>query len=287
MRHFIPFIFCVLAVVLAPSCSTTVIPVDQLPADSTITNVELENYINRTYIALLNRKPSDAELATALGQLDVDRYDREIRSTYVLGLQVRPSSKWAAWQFLSDRLIDGIDTARIYSDQEWFQERYDNASSPGDAAWWGMLLNKSVNHINAMHGWFEGDTSYTNLCSWMVRLYSYDEINAGTENFVVSIYQHFFHRYPTDIELQQASDMVNNQWGLLYGKNGNSKADFLSIIFSSGEYEQGMVISLFESYYNRTPNTNETLKYLDLIQQNWTRTELQRYILTSSEYVNS
>ena len=60
-----------------------------------------ENYINRTYIALLNRKPSDVELATALGQLDVDRYDREIRNMYILGLQNRPTSKWAAWQFLT------------------------------------------------------------------------------------------------------------------------------------------------------------------------------------------
>ena len=38
----------------------------------------------------------------------------------------------------------------------------------------------------------------------------------GTENFVVSIYQHFYHRYPTDHELEQASDMVDRQWGLLY-----------------------------------------------------------------------
>ena len=287
MRHLILFILVLFGVLFTPSCSSTVVPVDGMPADSTITNVELENYINRTYIALLNRKPSDVELTTAVGQLDVDRYDRNIRSTYVLGLQVQPSAKWASWQFLSDRLVDGVDTATIYGDRDWYQDRVDNAASPGDAAWWAMLLGKSEDHIDAMHGWFDGDTSYTSLTSWMVRLYNYDEINAGTENFVVSIYQHFFHRYPTDVELEQASEMVDHQWGILYGTNGNSKADFLQIIFSSGEYEQGMIISLFESYYNRTPSTDEVLKYVDLLNQGWTRTELQRYILSSSEYVNS
>ena len=87
MRHLTFLIFALFGVILTPSCSTTVVPVDGMPADSTITNIELENYINRTYIALLNRKPSDVELTTAVGQLDVDRYDRSIRSTYVLGLQ--------------------------------------------------------------------------------------------------------------------------------------------------------------------------------------------------------
>ena len=119
---------------------------------------------------------------------------------YILGLQNRPTSKWAAWQFLSDRLVDGVDTGSVYDDRDWFQEQYDNASSPA------MLLGgecflKIEQSYKCNARLVRGDTSYTALSSWMVRLYNYDEINAGTENFVVSIYQHFFHRYPTDVEV--------------------------------------------------------------------------------------
>lgn len=277
----------VLFALLASCGNDTIIPVDNLPVDSTITQIELENYINRTHIALLNRKPSENELAVSIQQLNIDPYNRNIRDSYVSNIQSMQRSKWAVWQFLSNRILDGIDTADMNSGVLLYQYRVDNSGTQNEKDYWQGLLDRVLGNITALDGWYAGDTAYGDLISWMVRLPVYDEINMGTENFVVSMYQHFYHRYPTNHELEQASRMVDRQWGLLYGTNGNSKVDFLGIFLESGEFKQGIIINQFESYLGRIPNTTETDKFLNHLNAGWDILRLQRYILTSSEYVNA
>ena len=275
-----------LSLLLASCARDNIVPVDNLPADSTITQIELENYINKTHIALLNRKPTQAELTQSLQQLDVDRYNRSIRDTYVLGIQDLDRSKWAIWQFLSDRILDGIDTTQVRESADIFQYRVDNSGTQNEKDYWQWLLDRTNNNLVALEGWYSQDSTYSSLVGWMVRMPIYDEINMGTENFVVSIYQHFYHRYPTDHELTQASKMVDRQWGLLYGVNGNSKADFLNIFLNQGEFQQGLIINAFESYLNRIPTTIESDKHHHHLNNGWDYLKLQRYLLTSSEFIN-
>ena len=272
---------------LLASCGRdTFVPVDNLPADSTITQVELENYINRTHIALLNRKPTASEFAQSLQQLDINRYDRGIRDAYITNIQDMQRSKWAVWQFLSDRILDGTDTADVYWSAQWYQERVNNSGTQNEQDYWQGLLDRTNNNIATLNGWYSNDSTYDALIAWMVRMPVYDEINMGTENFVVSIYQHFYHRYPTDHELEQASDMVDRQWALLYGGNGNSKADFIEIFTAQGEFKQGIIINVFESYLNRLPTTAESDRFLDHLSNDWDYQQLQRYLLTASELGN-
>jgi hypothetical protein len=275
-----------LSLLLVICARDNIVPVDNLPADSTITQIELENYINKTHIALLNRKPTQAELSQSLQQLDVDRYNRSIRDAYVSGIQDLDRSKWAIWQFLSDRILDGIDTTQVRESADIFQYRVDNSGTQNEKDYWQWLLDRTNNNLVALEGWYNQDSTYNTLVGWMVRMPIYDEINMGTENFVVSIYQHFYHRYPTDHELTQASKMVDRQWGLLYGVNGNSKADFLNIFLNQGEFQQGLIINAFESYLNRIPTTIESDKYHDHLNNSWDYLRLQRYLLTSSEFIN-
>jgi hypothetical protein len=275
-----------LSLLLASCARDNIVPVDNLPADSTITQIELENYINKTHIALLNRKPTQAELTQSLQQLDVDRYNRSIRDTYVLGIQDLDRSKWAIWQFLSDRILDGIDTTQVRESADIFQYRVVNSGTQNEKDYWQWLLDRTNNNLVALEGWYNQDSTYNTLVGWMVRMPIYDEINMGTENFVVSIYQHFYHRYPTDHELTQASKMVDRQWGLLYGVNGNSKADFLNIFLNQGEFQQGLIINAFESYLNRIPTTIESDKHHHHLNNGWDYLKLQRYLLTSSEFIN-
>lgn len=275
-----------ISLLLASCGRDTIIPVDNLPADSTITQVELENYINRTHIALLNRKPTASEFTQSIQQLDINRYDRAIRDAYITNIQDMQRSKWAVWQFLSDRILDGTDTADVYWSAQWYQQRVDNSGTQNEQDYWQGLLDRTNNNIATLNGWYSNDSTYDALIAWMVRMPVYDEINMGTENFVVSIYQHFYHRYPTDHELEQASDMVDRQWALLYGANGNSKADFIEIFTAQGEFKQGIIINVFESYLNRLPTTAESDRFLDHLSNDWDYQQLQRYLLTASEFVN-
>ena len=286
MSHRIILCFFGISVLLASCGRDTIVPVDNFPADSTITQVELENYINRTHIALLNRKPTASEFSQSIQQLDINRYDRDIRDAYITSIQDMQRSRWAVWQFLSDRILDGTDTADVYWSAQRYQQRVNNSSTQTEQDYWQGLLDRTNNNIVTLNGWYSNDSTFDALIGWMVRMPVYDEINMGTENFVVSIYQHFYHRYPTDHELEQASDMVDRQWGLLYGTNGNSKADFIGIFTTQGEFKQGIIINVFESYLNRLPTTVESDRFLNHLSNGWDYQKLQRYLLTDSEFVN-
>ncbi len=286
MSHRIILCFFGISMLLASCGRDTIVPVDNFPADSTITQVELENYINRTHIALLNRKPTASEFSQSIQQLDINRYDRDIRDAYITSIQDMQRSRWAVWQFLSDRILDGTDTADVYWSAQRYQQRVNNSSTQTEQDYWQGLLDRTNNNIVTLNGWYSNDSTFDALIGWMVRMPVYDEINMGTENFVVSIYQHFYHRYPTDHELEQASDMVDRQWGLLYGTNGNSKADFIGIFTTQGEFKQGIIINVFESYLNRLPTTFETDRFLNHLSNGWDYQKLQRYLLTDSEFVN-
>ena len=286
MSHRIILCFFGISMLLSSCGRDTIVPVDNFPADSTITQVELENYINRTHIALLNRKPTASEFSQSIQQLDINRYDRDIRDAYITSIQDMQRSRWAVWQFLSDRILDGTDTADVYWSAQRYQQRVNNSSTQTEQDYWQGLLDRTNNNIATLNGWYSNDSTFDALIGWMVRMPVYDEINMGTENFVVSIYQHFYHRYPTDHELEQASDMVDRQWGLLYGTNGNSKADFIGIFTTQGEFKQGIIINVFESYLNRLPTTFETDRFLNHLSNGWDYQKLQRYLLTDSEFVN-
>ena len=55
--------------------------------------------------------------------------------------------------------------------------------------------------------------------------------------------------------------MVDRLLGLLYGTNGNSKADFIGIFTTQGEFKQGIIITVLESYLNRLPTTFESMDF--------------------------
>lgn len=274
--------------VLLLSCEKShTVYVDEFPIDSTITDVELENYINRSYIAILNRKPSEDERISSFLNLSTDPYDRSLRGYFIEELQSASRARWVAWQMLSDRILDGLDTSSLSADIERYESFVAASSNVSELEYWQALRDRSLRHYAAYQGWLQGDSSYTALNRCMFRLPAYDEINMGTENFVVSVYQHAFHRYPTDAELSEAISIAEHNWSTLYGSNGNSKEDFLRIITQQNEYWQGLIITLFEQYLYRAPDTHEVLYYLSRLNTDWGYSEMQHHILTSSEYVKS
>src|SRR5262249_10211767 len=81
----------------------------------------------------------------------------------------------------------------------------------------------------------------------------YDELNMGSFNFVVSVFQHFLNRYPTQNEITGGVNMVNGISGILFLTAGQSKSDFENIFFSSTDFYEGEVRSLFQQYLFRGP----------------------------------
>jgi hypothetical protein len=113
----------------------------------------------------------------------------------------------------------------------------------------------------------------------------YDEINMGTQNFVVSMFQNFLERYPTDAERAAGEIMVDGFSSQLFLVNGDSKTDFIAIFLASNDYYEGQVRLLFRRYLYRSPSTQEleqlTLRYRDTGDYQ----VLQKAVLSKDEFI--
>ena len=113
----------------------------------------------------------------------------------------------------------------------------------------------------------------------------YDQINMGTENFVVSMFQNFFYRYPTTSELLTSSDMVNGNQEILFFKIGQSKEDFINYFLESDEYHEGQIRLAFLRFIFREPTNIEATSMAGLYKADLDHKAMQKRILISGEYV--
>ena len=119
----------------------------------------------------------------------------------------------------------------------------------------------------------------------MVNNNFYDEINMGTENFVVSMFQSFMQRYPTLSELESGKLMVNDNNASVFFVPGNGKEDFINIFIESDEYFTGQTNILFNRYLFRTPTSEESINFsLDYINTQDYQL-LQSRILSTNEFI--
>ncbi|MEL6135605.1 MAG: hypothetical protein AAFR59_19775, partial [Bacteroidota bacterium] len=85
----------------------------------------------------------------------------------------------------------------------------------------------------------------------------YDDINMGTQNFVLSLFEAFLGRYPTVAEETAASQMVDGVNTIFFGEEGDSKTEMIEIFFASDNYYEGAVLEIYEDFLFRSPNSIE------------------------------
>jgi hypothetical protein len=106
----------------------------------------------------------------------------------------------------------------------------------------------------------------------------------GTENFVVSCFQHFLSRYPTAHELEQSKKMVDGTPAVLFLQSGQSKKEFISIFFSSWDYYEGLVVNLYSRLLYRKPTSVEMGLATQKFQQSMDYEQMQKDILVTNEF---
>jgi hypothetical protein len=95
----------------------------------------------------------------------------------------------------------------------------------------------------------------------------FDDLNMGSLNFVIAVYQLFYQRNPTQSETQAGVEMVDNLNSVLYSQNGSSKDEFLTIFFNQAAYYEGQIQILFKKLLLRLPTTEEQSFYTQLYLQ--------------------
>lgn len=112
----------------------------------------------------------------------------------------------------------------------------------------------------------------------------YDEINMGTQNFVIATFNQLLLRYPTENELAQSSLMIEGFNGILFFEPGKSKDDYLTIFTESNDYFEGQVRDVYLRYLFREPLSHEVTTYAEQYKTSDDYSALLKVVLGSDEY---
>ncbi|HIF14114.1 MAG TPA: hypothetical protein EYQ86_01750 [Bacteroidetes bacterium] len=185
-------------------------------------------------------------------------------------------------------MIAGYDSVDLY--YEYFLLKYvtDSLLIPnGDSLTTHVVLIEMERLENLMAAKNDYKNELISINEFIRRLMMnniYDEINMGTENFVLATFENMFHRFPTENEKTASESIVDGQPDILFLQSGNTKLDFSYIVTSCDEFYQGVIIDLYKIYMLREPTTQEVLEDLEGFKQTGIISNIQLNLLTSNEY---
>jgi hypothetical protein len=281
-------LFWILTLMWMSSCSEKKYELQEVsgnktPRDTVVSNVLIENYINKTYINVLGRKPEYDELRSAYQLLQAANIDSTSRKNFIQQLIDQPEYSNRIIDINTSAILKGLDSVRIAQEieqQKEFIKRYPQAKT---------LFEENIAKLEALKDmrsdFNAGRITVVEVHKICVDNQFYDEINMGTENFVLSLFESFCFRQPTNEELIQSKRMVDSQSGVVFNREGRTKNDFINVFFASNDYYEGQVIDLYRRFLYKMPNSSELDRLAQQYRTNQDFSALQTSILTSNDYV--
>jgi hypothetical protein len=282
-RYYLVLIL-LLGIAACTKTETNVVPNNVPPPDHTIDSATIVIYLNKTYINMLGRKPVGAEQSTAMGLLRAHNFSVADRQSFVQTLFSKPEYNRTLFINADNQYLNNFDSAEIVAQIQQFQYFLTQSSY---SAYWGDFnyeigrLDTLQNAINMMNA---GQMDYRAMLRCIVNNYGYDQVNMGTQNFVVSTFQNFLFRYPTASELTNGENMVNSTTAEVFLVVGQSKADYINIFFNSDDYIQGQVQLIFQNYLFRKPTSAEFAFYANIYKSTNDYKQLQLAVFSLDEY---
>lgn len=255
---------------------------NQPPVENLITQEMKEAYVNRLYITLTGRKPSTSDFESALNYLSVDD-GVEGRKEVIEDIMETEDYTIRLYDIARADYLESVDTALIRSDYEIALYLLQTATGATKEYFEEVALELE-RLLEIPDGLIDGSISVAEMHRRLVNNPYYDDINMGTENFVVATFQNFLFRYPTNVELENASAMVNGTPGSVFLQGGNSKQDFIDIFFATDDYSEGVVITLYRKYLFRDPTTVEMYDDTQAYLKDMDYQAIQQKLLSADEY---
>jgi hypothetical protein len=253
-------------------------------ADPTASIYQIEAYIYNIYIGLTGRKPTSAEFASARQSLIASQANRVARGSFIRQIVSMDEFYYNLYNLMRKDLLEDADTSEISYE---YSVALGRLSDTIYASSWPRYLEIKKQYEDIMR--IPQDLKDTTI--GMTGLYRrgtdndlYDQINMGSENFIVSCFTFYLGRYPTFEELESGKKMVDSRQAVFFLQNGANKQDFLDIFFSSPHYKEGLIRRLFKRFLYREPNAAELEKYLVNLAEDQAYQELFVALFSSDEY---
>jgi len=273
-----------LPLILIISCSKETILVEgnDPPFANPTPAVRIESYINRMYIDLLGREPTDEELQRDFDALKSNERDLTVRLSLITRLQsaadflVGDTSYAQAFHYnvynqVKIRCLEGVS-------DEYISSRLGS----------GFIVDERLQKVlDASRELEAGTINIQELFGRLIFNVIYDDINMNSFNFVNASFDNLLWRFPSQNEFNAGFNMVDrNRSDLLFGQAGQNKEDYINILIASREMSEGIIIWVYEQLLARRPSTEETIALLDDFQNHQDVKQLYQQVMISDEYAN-
>ena len=255
------------------------------PPDSTIETAIVDNYINKLYISMLGREPSNSEFSNAKNILS-EAVNMESREQLIDIVHSNEDYYNNSFENFRSDYLNGVDTVEIREQYiEVYADLIEYETNPFFLEVYQIKYQKLIELYNLGVDLKYKKINIVEAHKRCVDNQIYDDINMGTENYVVSMFQNFLHRYPTLAELNNATSMVDGEQANCFGVNGDSKSNFNDIFFNHYGYFEGVVIDTYIKLLLRHPNSEEVSFYTVNFMSDLSYENLQKSLLASDEFL--
>ncbi|MEM6347292.1 MAG: hypothetical protein AAF927_25605 [Bacteroidota bacterium] len=268
-----------------PEGQLVIVPDNTAPPDLSVPEVLQENYINKLYITLLGRKPTDIEAFAAKTKLTQGEVSQAARQEVIEQIVVQPEYLQRTYDIARAEILLNLDTFEITQNIYFYTALLD---SPAYEPFY-PLIEFEINRMEELKGvpsaLLNASLTRIEMQRRMVNNLFYDQINMGSQNFVLAMFEYFLGRYPTEAELTTSIAMVDGATVVLFGKEGYDKQDFLDLFFESDDYYEGQVINIYQDFLFREPDSQEMSSETVAYRQDQNYENLLKRILSTDEYL--
>lgn len=278
------------------------IPDNDAYSTTGISKIKIENFVNRLFIDIIGREPTDIEQSIEVDSLNENDLSEESRLNLIYRLMqdtsfsINEGSYQEAFS-LNLYLLAKIRCLEGVSDSEIKQMRlgplYNGAYQDSLDQNWEEYYKK-INEIKRYELVLRsnedlrlGHLKYHEVYAFMIDNGLYDMFNMNTFNFVRASFDQLLFRLPTAQEYDQAYDMVENELtSELLGQNGNNKADYINILIHSVAMKEGMIRWAFQVFLQRPGNPAEIATLLEEYKIHENINHVIAKIVVTDEYAN-
>lgn len=270
------------------------------PPYAGIPTILVENYVNRLYIDLIGREPTDLEMETETKAMKAGGLLPEARLALIQKLQSNTayvpgdsSYKIAYYHrlyvvFKARMIKDGSSNEDFESQIGIVEFAYLQDSLNGNIE--GMQQNKAI--IEQLKAVLASEFEYRNGTIDLREMYArllqnslYDNENMGSFNFVRASFNDLLDRFPTDAEFADAFPIIEYaQPGIVLGKPATNKAEYVRILVDSREFHEGMIRWCYKTYLQTEPTSGQVLKAMQDFYSSHNLQKVQADILVTDEY---
>lgn len=283
------FVVLILGVVLTlSSCKKDdeiIIPDNTAPPDSTIATLIIENYIAKCYIGLLGRDPSETEEQEAITLLRNSNMSVASRKQMIDEILGDAEYRDKILEYNSIKLLNApFDTTEINTQLFIYNQLLlDPQYAP-----FTDLIQAIIDDLETLAAtptdFRNGTIGMQEMHRRLVTNDIYDQINMGSFNFVLSLFNNFLFRDPSLEEHEAGIQMVDGFVAVLFYETGNSKEECIDIFLGSDDYFEGQVRELYLRYLFREPTSEEQSYHAIRYRDSGNYDRLQKDLLSTDEF---